>query len=260
MLDDDLPDFAVRGERGFDVYQRIENTGQKRARFRCLATLSGPDEGDALEAFEAPARKTPERMRAAVRVLLDDPRLGQAFALGDPTGWPRAGGGGDPLRLFLYHEFFRAWQVADLAAQRLLAALKRDPAALLSAPGRAAGAVLPVFDFNRQALAVEAVRLALPAMRDRIHTPGWREDSTGSTGYALRMLGDLCLRAREPAEALRCFETAITTGDNAHRRRRCIEAAHAAGDALALETHLTAYRASWALPADLARLQVETAQ
>lgn len=260
MLDDDLPDFAVRGERGFDVYQRIENTGQKRARFRCLATLSGPGEGDALDAFEDPARKAPGRMRAAVRALLDDPRLTQPFSLGDPAGWPRAARGGDPLRVFLYHEFFRAWQVADLAAQRLLAALKRDPATLLSAPGRASGAILPVYDFNRQALAVEAVRLAMPAMHARIHAPGWRDDSSGSTGYALRMLGDLCLRAGEPAEALRCFETAITAGDNAYRRRRCIEAAHAAGDALALETHLSAFRANWTLPADLARLQAEAAQ
>lgn len=257
MLDPDMPEFAVRGERGFDVFQRVENPGQKRARFRCVATLTGAGAQDAMQAHEPLATRAPERMRAAVAVLLADARLGQSFALGDSTGWPRAAQGGDPLLLFLYHEFFRAWQVADLAFGRVMAGLRRNPAMLLDAPGRATSSVLPLYEFNRQALAVDLVRVALPAMRARIDTPGWRDERDGGTGYALRMLGDLCLRAGEPAEALRCFEAAVATGENAHRRRRCIEAAHAAGDALAIETHHAAYRARWPLPADLARLQTE---
>jgi hypothetical protein len=92
-------------------------------------------------------------------------------------------------------------------------------------------------------------------MATRISAPTWRESKGSSTGYAMRMLGDLCLRAGDPGAALRCFETGVVAGDNPHRRRKAIEAAHLAGDIATRDAHLTAFREKWALPADLAALQ-----
>jgi hypothetical protein len=250
--------FAIRGERGMDLFLRISDEGQARARFRCIATID-PDTGR-LEDFDPQARRDPAQLRALAKDVVTDTVLSTRFSLADPAGWPRAAQSpGDPVQLFLYHEFFRAWQVADMAAHRLLTRIEGDPAALPLDPGKVAQAVVPLFDFNRLALGRRAARLMQPVLATRIAMPGWREPKGSSTGYALRMLGDLCLRAGAPDEALRCFETGVSAGDNAHRRRKAIEAAHAAGNIAARDAHIAAYCDKWTLPADLAALQAPVA-
>jgi len=249
MFDDDLPDLAVRGETGIDLFRRLQDAGQRRTRFRCLATL---ETGGELTLHAPEARPDAARLTALAQGLAADP-LARPLALTDPAGWPDAAAGGDPIRLFLYLDFLRAWQVADLAGSRLETQLARAGAAALpEEPGRLAGVVAPVFDFNRIARGIRLARAMAPLLAGRIAQPGFRDDRHGGTGYALRMLGDLCLRGGAPALALSCFETAVAAGDNAFRRRKAIEAARAAGDTEAASRHRAGYAARWTLPPDLA--------
>lgn len=254
MLDRGPTELAAHGERGIDLFLRSDDDGQKRARYRCIATLTPAD--GLLVLFEPRPANAADRLRALALALLADPRLSQPMTLGDPTGWPRAAVGDDPLRLFVYLDFFRAWQVADLAAQRLNAT---RPDTLTDDPDRFAAAVAPVFDFNRLGIATTVARTLQPVIAGRLGQQGDAVSGPAGRradrwGYGLRMLGDLCLRAAEPVLALACFETAVSAGDNPHRRRRCIEAAHAAGDAATLARHAAAFRTRWAMPPDLAAL------
>ncbi|GAB4260686.1 MAG: hypothetical protein Kow0013_04450 [Pararhodobacter sp.] len=252
MFDDQPLELAVHGERGIDLFLRLDDTTEKRARFRCIATLT---EDGTLADFEPEARRDGARLTSLARAAMESPALGTAFSLNDTRGWPRPGPGTDPMRLFLHHEFFRAWQVTELGARRFLDRLTRSPGDLPAQPGALAGAVAPLFAFNRLSHGVEAARLLVPALRPRVGAPAWREGETGATGYALRMLGDLCTRAGDHALALACHETAVLAGDNPFRRRKAIEAAHALGDSAARDLHLDAYARRWPLPADLAALK-----
>lgn len=254
MMQSGPEELAVHGERGIDVFQRIADEGQRRARFRCVASID-PASGQ-LEDFDPQARREADRLLAMAAQVQGDALLARPFSLSDPGTWPRAAqSDGDPMRLFLYHEFFRAWQVADMAAHRLIARLDTDPGALPLPPDRVVQAVTPIFDFNRLALGLRAARLVQPVLATRIAHPDWREPKGSATGYALRMLGDLCLRTDDPALAQRCYETAVAAGDNPFRRRKAIEAAHAAGDTAARDAHIAAFGQKWALPGDLSALQ-----
>ena len=232
MFDTEQTDFAVAGDRGFDLFTRVHDSGQKRAQFRCFAMVSGSDRR--ITGFEPLARRDPDTLLGLVDAAQGDPLLNCKLALGDTRGWPCAEAGQSPLRLLLYLDFFRAWQVADMAAARLAAQMRTA--------------------FNRLDRGVGLARLMEPILRRRIETPGFADDPPGSTGYALRMLGDLCLRAGEPAQALACFETAVAAGDNPHRRRKAIEAAHAAGLQDRVQAHAAAYAPHGRLPDDLAAL------
>ena len=243
---DDLPDFAIRGECGIDIFRRLDQEGQRRVRFRCVATVA---DGRVID-HDPGTRSDPARARALAEALATDP-MARPIGLADPASWPRAARDGDPIRLFLHLDFLRAWQVADLAIDRLIRQITADPSALPLEPGKLSGAVAPLMDFNRLSRAVDLATLALPILDARMAAPGFADDKAGGTGFALRMLGDLCLRRSEAVLALRCFEGAIVAGDNSHRRRRAIEAAVAAGDAAAAERHRAAYAARWTLPDDL---------
>jgi len=255
MFDADPSELAVRGERGIDLFQRVEDAGQKRARFRCIATVSDGDTPPQAVDFQPHANRAPEALIARAQALQEAPQITQSLALGDTRSWPKAYDTRNPMALFLYLEFFRAWQVADMAGARFEALLARDPNDLPTAPNQIAGAITPVFEFNRLARGTQLAHTIVPVLKARIAAQGFRDDQSSSTGYALRMLGDLCMRAANPALALECFETAIGAGDNAFRRRKAIEAAHAAGNTAKLQQHLTGFRVKWPLPDDLAQLE-----
>lgn len=244
---DEVPEFAIRGERGIDLFQRLDDPAQKRAGYRCIATLGQ----DGLADHDPGARRDPSRLIALAEGLENTP-LGAPVSLVDAAGWAALSRPGASLAVFLHLDFLRAWQVAELSAARFEDACARDPAPQIADPARLAGAVAALYDFNRLGRADRLARLLLGPMAMRISAPGFRDDGPGNTGYALRMLGDLALRNADPALALRCFETAIGAGDNSHRRRRAIEAARAAADAEALARHRTAYASRWPLPPDLA--------
>jgi len=246
---DELPEFAVQGERGIDLFVRLDDPGQRRAQFRCIATLV---EGPAGLIDHAPdERRDLAALTALAQRLASDP-LAQPLSLTDATGWQGLTALNDPIRAFLLLDFLRAWLVADLAASRFQAALGASAQSLTLEPGKLAGAIAPLFDFNRLTRAQAVAGLLLPLLEPRIASPGFRDDGSGSIGYALRMLGDLCLRAANPALALRCFEAAVGAGDNPFRRRRAIEAARVAANREAATRHRSAYAARWRLPNDLA--------
>jgi len=249
MFDTEQTDFAIVGDRGIDLFTRIHDTGQNRARYRCFATVSTPDL--TLLDFEPHIARDPQALLALAETVKSDPQLCQTFTLGSTRDWPRARAGQSPLRILLYLDFFRAWQVADMAAARLEEQVQNAPDSL---PAQIAGAVAPVYDFNRLDRGVRLAKTLVPIFRRRIEAPGFVDDSAGSTGYALRMLGDLCLRAGEPGLALSCFETAVAAGDNPHRRRKAIEAANTAGLPNRVQAHIAAFSRRWPLPADLAAL------
>lgn len=247
MFEADMPVFAVRGEAGTDLFRRVEDAGTGRARFQCLATL---DDAGQLHAHLPEARAQQEALRACA-LGLDELPLARPLSLADARDWAGRAGT-QPLALFLHLEFFRAWQVSDLAAARFEARLAAEPDWLPEDPGLLVGAVAPLLSFNRIGRGRALAALAQPRLARRIAAPGFRETGAGNFGYALRMLGDLCLRGADAARALACFETCCATGDNPFRRRRAIEAARAAADAEALARNRAAFSARWPLPADLA--------
>lgn len=249
-----VSELAVRGENGIDLFARIEDRASGRVRYRCVATWTGPGAHASLHIHEpAPGRSAQALVQIALAAA-GDPALVCRFSLFDPAGWPEAGTGEDPMRLFLHHEFFRAWQVADMAARRFLARIDAIPDALAAEPDKLTVSVAPLYDFNRLTLGVRAARQVQPVLLERIASDRLPGGASESIGYALRMLGDLCGRAGQHELSLACHETAIRAGDNPFRRRRAIEAAQALGDGPARDAHLAAFQERWALPADLARL------
>lgn len=258
MFDIDPAELAVRGERGTDLFLRSEDPGQKRARFRCIATQrdTEQDTGGApqLIDYEPAAGRKIEQMMARARARADSPLLSRPFSLADTCSWPHAGDAPDPMLLFLYQDLMRAWQVVDIATQRLIRQVMHSGDALPLSPQQIAGAIAPILDFNRLTPGVTLARHLIPVLSHRVTQPGYRDHPSGATGYALRMLGDLCLRADHADLALACFETAVTAGDNPFRRRKAIEAAHAANNTTRRCHHIDAYSARWTLPDDLALL------
>jgi len=232
MLGDELPDLAVRGEGGIDIFHRQDLPDQRRSRFRCLGRV--PDRpGEAPEAYEPEAQRDPDRLLRAARALAAAPGLGHPFALTDATSFPATAGAGDPMLLFLRIDFLRAWTLADLGLARLQTALASDPVPLMDRPGQLAAQVAPAYDFNRISAGIMLARSVLPALPP----PDRCEDGHA---WALRMLGDLALRGDAAQLALDCFEAAIAIGDNPHRRARAHAAARALGDPAAITRHAPA--------------------
>lgn len=220
MFADELPDLAVRGEGGIDVFARIDLPDQRRGRFRCLGRLRPDGQAEAFEAGVAP-----ERLRAAAERL---PAAGWPLDLADATSFPEPEA--DPLALLLRVDFLRARLLAGQMLARFAAALARDPAAAVAAPGPFAAQVAQAYDFNRIAQGIALARAVLPVLP----APPALADGHG---FGLRMLGDLALRGGEAGLALACFEAALAAGDNPHRRARARAAAAALGDAAALARH-----------------------
>lgn len=220
MLADNLPDLAVRGEGGIDVFHRQDLPEQGRGRFQCLGRLTPQGLAEPFEAGVDPARLR----RAADRL----PAGGLALDLADATTYPAPGA--DPLLLFLRIDFLRARALAAQMLERFDSALARDPAAVAASAGPLAAQVAQAYDFNRIGAGIRLARALLPALPG----PGALADGHG---FALRMLGDLALRGGEAGLALACFEAALAAGENPHRRARARAAAQVLGDPAALARH-----------------------
>lgn len=257
MLEADLPDLAVRGSRGIDIFRRHDDAGQKRVRYECLATFAaGPEDEvhDALPLQRHNPAVNPARMRAALARFRETPALHLSFTLSDSRSYPALADPRNRLALFHYLDFLRARSVACIAVEAFAARVREapDPAARHFADTQQALKLMADFNLLEQAEALCPV--LSPRVIARLDAPAFAEDSSQSTGFSLRLLGDLWLRLDKASQALPCFEAAVRAGDNPFRRRKAIEAAHAAGDDQALRRHLDALARRGALPADLAAL------
>lgn len=219
MFGDPLPDLAILGEHGIDVFERRDLPGQRRARFRCLGRVlpSG-----VAESFEPDG--TPQRLLDAARALQAAPPLSLTDATTFPAQMAQGKARGDPAALFLRIDFLRAWALADLGLTRFAAS---PPAAALAQAGQFSAQVAMAYDFNRVARGVALAQALLPALPPP-------QDCDEAIAFGFRMLGDLAMRGAEAGLALACFEAALAIGDNPHRRARARAAAEAAGDAAAL--------------------------
>jgi len=229
MLAAALPDLAIRGEDGIDVFHLKAQPDQGRSRFRCLGRVrTGPGGAQGIEVFEPGT--DPERLRRAARALAGSPGLAVPFSLADATGFPSPLAEGDPAALFQRIDFLRARSLAVLALDRLGAALAADAAAVLARPGQVSGPAALAHDFNLIGRAIALAEALLPALPPP--DPG-----AEGLAWALRMLGDLALRGTRARLALDCFEAALAIGDNPHRRARARAAAQALGDPDAVARH-----------------------
>ncbi len=274
----DIDDFAVRGERGFDLFRRRQDEGSRRPRFTCIASVIDttgdpaddpapatalqppPDQADAhqgrlLICHEPAARAAAAALWAALARLESQPALQQRFSLAEASSYPGTEGMQAAHELFLYSEFFRERQLAAHAIDSLISALQADPqAAARHDPGELCATLRQVLDFNMIARGAALWPLLLPLLQARAALPALPTALADATGYALRLLGDLRLRAGAAPDALAAFEAALQLGDNPFRRRRAIESALAAGQSDTARRHITAFAAHGALPADLRAL------
>lgn len=225
MLADDLPDLAIRGEAGIDVFERRDLPDQRRGRFLCLGTIAPDGQPQPHEAGVAPERL----LRALGRI----PEAPLTLDLADATRFPAVPS--DPTDLFLRIDFLRARSLAGQMLARFQASLARDAAAAVADPGPFVAQVAQAYDFNRIGAGIALARQVLPALP---------QGASDGHGFGLRMLGDLALRGGEAGLALACFEAAIATGDNPHRRARARAAAQALGDPAALARHAAPGRAA----------------
>jgi len=256
MFDADPSYLAVRTSLGTDFFARHQDDGQRRARYSCLATLAADG---TLNRHEEGENLTDDALQALARDAGQDTSLLGAFALGDQTTWPRLAAAANPLRVFLYLDFFRAWQVADLAAERFQMQLRTAPDTLLEDIGHLPAAIMPLYQFNMTQRARDVARDLLPALAARLNRGRITRERADQAGYALRMLGDLCLRARTPEQAQVVFSLACDLGDNPFRRKKAIEAALAAGQTDTARRHVQRYGARWPVPAEWASLAGDSA-
>lgn len=284
----DLPDFAVRGERGIDLFRRREDVVQRRARFVCLATvLPAGDEGDTapgsraraqalaqtpshadgrlMLCHEPGARRIAAALWQAVARFEAAPLLHASLTLGDATSQPAAAPGTSSAALaglFPYVEFLRERLLAETALARFETALGEGPhGPVRMDPAELATHLRLALDYNMIARGAALATPLSPLLRERARARDLPRALTEPTGYALRLLGDLCLRAgtvQAAAQALELFEAALALGENPFRRRRAIEAAAAAGQAEACRAHLRAWPDNQPLPDDLRFLGAAT--
>ena len=256
-----IAEFAVRGETGIDLFRRIEEPEKRRSRFECIATLPMADDeslrlDDAKTVFHV---RPNDRWRAAMRTALERLRaheaLMQPLRLGDLRSFPTGGGAGR-VDSFLYLDFLRAWLVADMTIARTESAVAAGEAPDLATLSTVLRLLL---DFNRLGRGRALCDAVLPGLIAQVTPKAARADRHANLAYALRLAGDLLLRAGEAARALEAHEAAVMMGENRFRRRRAIEAAVAAGDAVALQRHLALFARRWPLPEGLARLRASAA-
>ncbi|MCC6002478.1 MAG: hypothetical protein JJU19_16710 [Pararhodobacter sp.] len=267
----DLPDFAVRGTRGIDLFRRREDATQRRARFVCIATVLVPDsdgndatapaaglrgpDGRFMTCHEPGARRIAPALWQAVARFEQDSLLHQPFALGDAPGYPSDMASGAMMGLFPYVEFLRERLLAEMTVTRLRNAMQQDAdAAARHDPAELSATLRLALDYNMIPQGAALWPVLYPLLAARAAAQGLPQGLADTTGYALRLLGDLRLRAggaEAAAQALELFEAALRLGENPFRRRRAIEAAAAAGRHDACRRHLLAWPGDQPLPDDL---------
>lgn len=256
MLESDLPEFIVVGDRGHDLFRRIADEGQRRVHFECLACWQADDvaPGGQWQIF-VPSPGLRPRGDAALERFRANPALQADFAIGDATRYPVLRSPAQRLAVLQYLEFLRTRMVAEIAVTLFDEKLARDAAQAVRDYAETASTLKLLVDFNMLTRAEPLLAPLSEQLCQRVATPGFVESSDQLTGFSLRLLGDLHLRRNAPGAALACFDAAIRAGDNPFRRRKAIEAAHAAGDRATTRLHLDAHARNWALPADLAALR-----
>jgi len=243
----DLGEIAIRGERGIDVFQRVENASERRHHYECIATVLHDGNDAQVLSHHRLARKNSDRMLAAAKRLHESDWLGQAITLDDLRSYPPA-----RLDVFQYLDFMRCWLVADMEITRMGAALERGAEIQLREISSVLRLLLNYNQITRAAFFTDAF---LPYLGQVAREQ--RDDRWQNAAYSLRMIGDLYARADRFADALTSYEAAIHLGDNRHRRGLAIEAARAAGKNDALLFHLQAYEAKWPLPPALEEIRQE---
>jgi len=248
-----VAEFAVAGDHGKDVFRRVDDTNQRRYRYECIATVLEPC--GTIRSYSEHARKHPDKVQAAVARFHQSPFLKHPVTLGDPASYPKATEINRPLDLFLYLDFFRMWQIAEQEISRMADLATSGT----SCTGPEISSVLRLLlDFNQIRRAQPLIAAFIPGLKAIAATGN--DDKWQNTGFSLRMIGDLQIRAGQPADALATYEQAIALGDNPHRRGLAIRAAHAAQQAHATIAHLAAYESRWPLPELLAEIRRTVAQ
>lgn len=255
MLETDLPELAFAGDRGIDLFRRVEDADQRRVTYECIATAHPSESGQRLEVFIPPACRQPERLWQAVARYQNAPGLHQAFAFGHPPDYPSMRDPATRLALFQCLEFFRTRLVADLTIVRYEEKLAADPQRAVRFYAETTGALKLLLDYNMLDRARPVRETLAPLVIGRVRAPGFVEDGDQATGFSLRLLGDLCLRDDAPAAALACFEAAIAAGDNPFRRRKAIAAAQVLGDTDTCLAHIDSFAQAGRIPPDLADLR-----
>ena len=246
----DLSEFAVRGERGLDIFRRVDAPNDRSYRYECVATVLGDGPAAELVSHHEHARQHPDRMLAAARRLPENPALDRAFALADPSAFPRAPDRRAQLEVFLYLDLLRCWQIADLEIVRMTDALHNRGTIR---PADISRFLRLVLDYNQVHRCEPCLRKLEPYLMGR--SVEGMDDRWQNAAYSLRMMGDLHMRAGRAQAALISYEAAIALGDNPHRRELAIRAAAAAADRVALAKHIACYEQTWALPERLAALK-----
>lgn len=265
----DLPDFAVKGTRGIDLFRRREDVSQRRARFVCIATVLAADsdsatdpmaglrapDGRVMICHEPGARRIAPALWQAVARFEQAGLLHRPFALGDADSYPSDMAAGALMGLFPYVEFLRERLLADMTVTRLHTALMQDAqAAARHDPAELSATLRLALDYNMITQGAALWPALHPLLARRAAAPDLPQGLADTTGYALRLLGDLRLRAggtEAAAQALEVFEAALHLGENPFRRRRAIEAAAEAGQPDACRRHLLAWPGGQPLPDDL---------
>ena len=243
MLPDQIPEFAVESEHGTDVFRRVDNPNERRYHYECIATVIGSGPTADVVSYHEEARNNPERMIATAARLRETAVLKQDFVLGDPRSYPLTESPRAQLDLFLYLDFFRQWQIAAMEIARVKALVHSGGTLKPPDISRIFRLLLDANQVSQAQFFVQALFPDLLRVSQEKKDDRWQ-----NAAYALRMIGDLQLRAGQKHQALQACEASIALADNPFRRGLAIEAAYAAGDSPAALSHITSYERQWRLP------------
>ena len=249
-MPEQIPEFAVRTDRGADVFRRVDTPSERRHHYECIATVFEEGGAPQVIAYHQQARQNPERMIAAATRLREMTALGHVFSLGDPRSYPVPDTPRARLELLLYLDFFRQWQIKELEIARITNLIQSG--GTLKPPDISRLFRL-LLDYNQLSQAPFFIEAFVPYL---LHISQQKKDDRWqNAAYSLRMVGDLQLRAGQAKSSLASYEASIALGDNAFRRGLAVQAAFAAGDKGAALHHIENYERQWRLPEPLAKIK-----